>query len=91
MKKYLLLLSMFCATFAMGTLLFNAAHKNTSIASISDDSDSEKELFTGRTQVKESVMSNQEDSSSGLVDMSKEVVKDGSEVVARFIFSLIYK
>ncbi len=87
MKKYLLLLTLFCATFAMGTLLYNAAHQNTSIASISGESS----VFSERTQVKQSAALESEESSNGLVDMGKELVKDASESVARFIFSLIYK
>lgn len=91
MKKYLLLLTLFCATFAMGTLLFNAAHQNTSIASIADESTFEEGLFSGRAEVKESVSKENEDASSGLVEITKEAIKDGSEVLAKFIFSLIYK
>ena len=91
MKKYLLLLTLFCATFAMGTLLFNAAHQNTSIAAISDENTSDSGLFLDRAEVKESVMSDKENTSNGFKEVSKELIKDASESTARFIFSLIYK
>jgi hypothetical protein len=91
MKKYLLLLTLSCATFAMGTLLFNEAHKNTSIASISDGSTAEKGMFFERTEIKESAMSDRENTSTGFKEVSKELIKDASESVAKFIFSLIYK
>jgi hypothetical protein len=91
MKKYLLLFTLFCATFAMGTLLYNAAHQNTSIASISDDNEMKEGFFLDRATLKESKLEEDGSAAEGLVEMSKEVIKDASESMARFIFSLIYK
>jgi hypothetical protein len=88
MKKYLLLFTLFCATFAMGTLLFNEAHKNTSIASISDESTTDKGLLFERTEIKESAMSDRENTSTGFKEVSKELIKDASESAAKFIFYL---
>lgn len=77
MKKYALLILLFCATMAFGALVYQAAHQQTLLASeevISADKVKE-------TQVKEEAFS----------ETTKEIAREGGKSVARFLFALIYK
>lgn len=77
MKKYALLLVLFCATMAFGVLVYHTAHQQTVLASEEAVSaDKMKEL-----QVKEEAFS----------ETTKEIAREGGKSVARFLFSLIYK
>ncbi len=79
MKKYALLILLFCATMALGVLVYQAAYQHTIVASVSEEvisTDKVKE-----TQVKEEAFS----------EATKEIAREGGKSIARFLFSLIYK
>ncbi|MBX2951108.1 MAG: hypothetical protein KF870_01295 [Leadbetterella sp.] len=77
MKKYALLILLFCATIAFGALVYQAAHEQTALAS--------EEVMAAdkmkETQVKEEAFS----------ETTKEIAREGGKSVTRFLFSLIYK
>lgn len=77
MKKYALLLVLFCATMAFGVLVYQTAHQQTVLATEeSVSADKMRDL-----QVKEEAFS----------ETTKEIAREGSKSIARFLFSLIYK
>lgn len=77
MKKYALLILLFCVTMALGVLVYQTAYEHTVVASVS-----EKVTDQGKdTQVKEEAFS----------EATKEIAREGGKSVARFLFSLIYK
>lgn len=78
MKKYALLILLFCATLAFGTLVYQAAYEQTVAASVKEAGSSEK---GNETLVKEDAFS----------EATKEMAKESGKSAVRFLFSLIYK
>ncbi|WP_367913060.1 hypothetical protein [Leadbetterella sp. DM7] len=77
MKKYALLILLFCVTMAFGTLFYQAAYQHTVAASAQESTlPADKD-----TRVKEDAFS----------DATKELAREGGKSVTRFLFSLIYK
>ena len=76
MKKYGLLALLFCATLALGWLVFQTAHTYTLEASAKPETERTAEMV-----VKEDAIS----------ETTKEMAREGGKSAVRFLFSLIYK
>lgn len=77
MKKYALLVLLFCAMVLLGAMMYQTAHQHTLTASSSEVT-VEK---TNELVVKEDVFS----------EATKEMAREGGKSAVRFLFSLIYK
>lgn len=79
MKKYALLILLFCVTMVLGVLVYQTAYQHTVVAAVSEKTISADQVK--ETQVKEDAFS----------EATKEIAREGGKSVARFLFSLIYK
>ncbi len=77
MKKYALLVLLFCATVLLGAMMYRTAHQHT-LTAASQEVPVEK---TYESVVKEDVFS----------ETTKEMAREGGKSAVRFLFSLIYK
>lgn len=79
MKKYALLILLFCATVVLGALVYQTAYEHTVAASLKEGNVSVEK--TNESLVKEDTFA----------EATKEIAKESGKSAARFLFSLIYK
>lgn len=79
MKKYALLVLLFCATVVLGVLVYQTAYEHTVAASVKEETVSVEKM--NETLVKEDTFA----------EATKEIAKESGKSAARFLFSLIYK
>lgn len=79
MKKYALLVLLFCVTMVLGVLVYQTAHEHMTIASVTEEVSGREK--TDDRRVNEEAFS----------EATKEIAREGGKSVARFLFSLIYK
>ena len=82
MKKYILLVILGCATFALGAFVFSSAHTNSVISS---------ELNNGNIEQVEMQVAEEIIEKNSTKDAIIEVGKSTTKHIAEYFFSIIYK
>lgn len=79
MKKYALLILLFCATVVLGALVYQTAYQHTVVAAASEEACTVEK--TNDALVKQ----------DAFTEATKEIAREGTKSVTHFLFSLIYK